>query len=93
MLRLLHPSSHETIDYERLAEDWISILQPKLLEKKTQNRRKRTVLNLSSLKSDYNKIEFDLDRLNEIIENASIADEIDNKIASCIVGVSSAANI
>lgn len=88
MLDLLHPSIHETVDYERLAEEWIGILQPFLLERRAQNRRKRTILNLSCLKSDYNKINFDLTRLNEIIENAILADEIDSKIASCIIGVS-----
>lgn len=89
MLKLLKPNSIEAVDYERLAEEWIEILQPYLDEKREQNRRRKTVLNLSSIKSGYKKIDLDIDKLNEMIENSTIVDEIDNKIASCIIGVPS----
>ncbi|MFP9114443.1 SNF2-related protein [Flavobacterium sp. RHBU_3] len=88
MLNLLKPNSIEAVDYERLAEEWIEILQPHLDAKREQNKRKKTVLNLSSLKSDYKKIDLDMERINEMIESSTIVDEIDNKIASCIIGIS-----
>lgn len=89
MLNLLKSNSIEAVDYERLAEEWIGILQPYLNEKRELNRRRKNVLNLSSLKSGYKKIVLDIDQLNEMIENITIVDEIDNKIASCIIGVPS----
>ncbi|WP_072999357.1 helicase-related protein [Epilithonimonas mollis] len=88
MLSILRPDSIDAVDYERLAEEWIEILQPFLNSKREQNKRKKVVLNLSSLKPDYNKIDLDIERINEMIENSTIVDEIDNKIASCIIGVS-----
>jgi superfamily II DNA or RNA helicase len=90
MLSILKPDSIEAVDYERLAEEWIEILQPFLNSKREQNKRKKVVLNLSSLKPDYNKIDLDIERINEMIENSTIVDEIDNKIASCIIGLSDA---
>lgn len=88
MLNLLKPNSIEAVDYERLAQEWIEILQPYLDNKREQNKRKKTVFNLSSLKSDYKKIDLDMEQLNEMMENSAIVDEIDNRIASCIIGVS-----
>lgn len=92
MLNLLKPNSIDAVDYERLAEEWIEILQPYLDIRREQNKRKKIVQNLSSLKSDYKKIDLDMELLNEMIENSTIVDEIDNKIASCIIGVSSITN-
>lgn len=87
MLSLLKPNPKDTIDYERLAEEWVSILQPYLNEKREENRRKKKIYNLSSLKSEHKKIEIDIDELNNIIEKMPIVESIDNKIASCIIGV------
>ncbi len=88
MLNLLKPNSNIAVDYERLAEEWIEILQPYIDDKRDKNKRKKTVLNFSSLKLDYKKININENLLNEMIENSVIVDEIDNKIASCIIGVS-----
>lgn len=65
MLNLLKPNPMETVDYERLAEEWIEILQPYLDKKRDSNKRKKIVLNLSSLKLDYNKIDLNIEWLNE----------------------------
>lgn len=92
VLNLIKPSSVEAVDYERLAEEWIEILQPYLDIKRQQNKRKKTVFNLSSLKSDYKKIDLDIEQLNAMMENSTIIDEIDNRIASCIIGVSDIRN-
>jgi len=45
-------------DYEFLADEWIIILQPYLNQKREALKRKKTVLNLSSLKQDYKKFDF-----------------------------------
>jgi len=87
MLNFLKPNPKDTIDYERLAEEWIGILQPYLNEKRENNKRKKNIYNLSSLKSEYKKIEFNIEELNFIIEKMPIVESIDNKIASCIIGV------
>lgn len=89
MLNLLRPNPRDSIDYERLAEEWISILQPYLNEKRENSRRRKDIYNLTSLEKDYKKIELDLKLLNHIIESMPIVDSVDNKIASCIIGVSS----
>ncbi len=92
MLNLLKLNSIEAVDYERLAEEWIEILQPYLDTKREQNKRKKIILNLSSLKSDYKNINLDIEQLNKMIENSTIIDEIDNKIASCIIGIAHVIN-
>ncbi len=88
MHSLLKPNVDYVVDYERLAEEWIEVLQPYLIEKRENNKRKKTVLNLSSLKGDFKKINLDIDQLINMMDNSTIIEEIDNKIASCIIGVS-----
>ena len=87
MLNFLKPNPKEVVDYERLAEDWIDLLQPFLDEKRAKNRRKKDVFNLSSLKRSHKTINFENQQLSDIIENSPIIDAVDNKIASCIIGV------
>lgn len=87
MLDVMRFNAQCAVDYERLAEEWIEILQPFLENKRSQNKRRKIVLNLYALKPDYKKIDLDVGRLKEIIENLAIVEEIDNKIASCIIGV------
>lgn len=85
-LKLLKPSPDFAVDYELLADEWISILQPILDEKRNNLKRKRTVINLSSLKNEP-QIDLPFDMLNDILEKAPITDDVDNKIASCIIGI------
>jgi superfamily II DNA or RNA helicase len=87
MLYFLKPNLKDAIDYERLAEEWITILQPLLNQKRELNRRRKKIFNLSSLISDAKKIEFEIPMLQDIIHETHIVDDIDNKIASCIIGV------
>ena len=49
---------------------------------------KKNIYNLASLKNEHRNIELKIDELIKIIENTPIVDTIDNKIASCIIGVS-----
>ena len=63
------------------------MLQPYLDEKRLKNRRKKEVFNLSSLKRSYKTINFENHQLLKIIENSPIVDDVDNKIASCIIGI------
>ncbi|MES2373372.1 MAG: SNF2-related protein [Bacteroidota bacterium] len=85
-LELLKANSQYAVDYELLADEWINILQPFLNEKRDSLKRKRTVINLSSLKND-KRVIFSKEVLSEMLENAPITDEIDSKIASCIIGI------
>jgi len=85
-LKLLKPNSQFAVDYELLADEWITILQPLLTEKRAHLKGKRKVINLSSLKND-RKINFPEELLSDMLENAPITDDIDNKIASCIIGI------
>jgi len=87
MLDFLKPNPREVVDYERLSEDWIDLLQPYLNKKRLKNTRKKEVHNLSSLKRSHKSITFEEKQLLKIIENSPIVDDIDNKIASCIIGV------
>ena len=87
MLNLLKSNPKDAIDYERLAEEWIGILQPYLNEKREKNKRRKIRYNLISLKKDYNKIHLNISELNNIIEKTPIIDSIDNKIAACVIGV------
>jgi superfamily II DNA or RNA helicase/HKD family nuclease len=87
MLLLMQPNAQEVLDFERLAEEWIIILQPYLKAKRENNRRKKVVLNLSSLKSDYKTIALNFQELLNIADQCIIADEIDKRIAACIIGI------
>ena len=87
LLNMLKPNSQFAIDYERLADEWIVIFQPYLNEKRATMTRKKKILNLTCLKDDYKKIDLSIDLLNNIYNNTPIVEEIDSKIASCIIGV------
>lgn len=91
-LDLLRPNTQFAVDFELLADEWISVLQPYLNEKRANLTRKRTVINLSSLKND-RKILFYEDFLTELLDKAPITENIDSKIASCIIGINQDSNI
>lgn len=75
------------VDFDLFSEQWIEILQPFLDQKRLDSKRKRTVYNLSSLIRDHKKIPVDKELLIGILENCPFTKEIDQKIASCIIGV------
>lgn len=87
LLQLLKPNNQLSVDYEFLADAWINMLQPHLNEKKETLKRKRTVLNLSSLKQDYKKFDFADKYFTQMLDNTPVTEDIDSKIASCIIGV------
>jgi hypothetical protein len=91
MLSLIEGRSQEVIDYERLGDEWIILLQPYLTKKREANRlrRKRGVLNLNSLKAEHLAIHLDVIMLEKMAGNCIIADEIDKRIAACIIGIKS----
>jgi superfamily II DNA or RNA helicase len=89
VLNMLKPNLSNVVDYERLAEEWIIILQPYIDEKRLNNRRKKNIYNLNDLKRDHKRIEITIEMLNKLIEKTPIVDDIDNKIASCIIGINS----
>lgn len=87
MLELIRLNADEVVDLERLAEEWIYLLQPYLKIKRENNKRK-TILNLSSLGGDYKTINLKAVDLAKIAESCIIADDIDKRIAACIIGIS-----
>lgn len=88
--KLLNSKAEEIVDFERLAEEWIAILQPHLDEKRKNNKRKKNIYNLSILRNDYKKIDFDSIKWEKLFENSIIADDVDKRIAACIIGVEKA---
>lgn len=86
--KLLNSKAEEIVDFERLAEEWIAILQPHLDEKRKLNKRKKNIYNLASLRNDYRKIDFDIIKWEKLFENSIVADDVDKRIAACIIGVS-----
>jgi hypothetical protein len=86
MHQILTGKSTETVDYERLAEEWVDLLNPLLKEKREQIKRKK-MINLHALEADHRTIIFDVQRLGEIAATSIISDEIDSRIASCIIGI------
>lgn len=87
MLKMIKAKSDEVVDYERLAEEWISILQPYLKRKRETLKKRKTALNLSSLRSEYKQINLEINELKKIIEISTIAEEVDKRIAACIIGI------
>lgn len=88
MLNIFSSNTSIAIDYERLADEWISLLQPYLNNKREKNKRKKQKYNLNSLKQEHKKISLDINELKDILEGLPIIDSFDNKIASCIIGIS-----
>ncbi|MFN0293120.1 hypothetical protein E5L68_017140 [Pedobacter helvus] len=89
VLNAVTGKSNEAFDFERLAEEWIQVLQPYLKTKRENLRRKRTILNLNNLKSNHKEIILDIDHLSEMLERCMLGDEIDKRIAACIIGTAS----
>ncbi len=77
------------IDFDAFSRTWIEFLQPYLDDKRDRNKDRRKVFNLNNLNVPYEikRIEFDVETLTKIYEETPVYDEIDFKIASCIVGV------
>lgn len=75
------------VDFDDFASQWIDILRPYLDQKRAGSKKKRIVYNLNSLRRDFKKIELDKQLLEKILENCPFTEDIDQKIASCIIGV------
>ncbi len=80
------PKSKFVIDYEHFSDEWITVLQPYLNTKRANQGRRKKTLNLNNLKNDKH-IFFDEKTLSRIINNTKYTEEIDSKIASCIIGI------
>jgi len=90
LLRLFD-SKIESVDFEVLAQLWIKILQPKLEERRIRNKIKRKVFNLNSLTvgTAPGFINFKIEELKEILDKCPTSENINTKIASCIIGIKS----
>lgn len=87
MLDMLTGKAEEIVDFERLADDWITVFQPYLDQKRKQGRKKRVLYNLHEIKKESAKIPLSCDILNQFIENSIIAQAVDERVAACIIGV------
>ncbi|MFH4964754.1 SNF2-related protein [Gaetbulibacter sp. M235] len=85
----LFDSKFESVDFEAFAELWIGVLQPRLEERKERNNIKRKVFNLNSLikGTASNYVNFTIDELSEILEKCPVSENINTKIASCIISI------
>jgi hypothetical protein len=88
LLKFLSSKPIFIIDYEHFADEWITILQPYLNEKRANQGRRRKLFNLNSLKNN-KQIILDQKTLSKIVNNTRFTEDIDSKIASCIIGVQS----
>ncbi|WP_243472753.1 SNF2-related protein [Winogradskyella sp. MH6] len=88
LLDLFHPRKKD-VDFEAYAKIWIDILQPYLEEKRNRYKSSRYVYNLNSLttKAEISRIQISYERLQSILEDLPVNENIDHKIAACIVGV------
>ena len=77
------------VDFDAFSKTWIGFLQPCIDDKRERNKDKRKVFNLNDLTTPHEvkKIDLDVEELTRIYEEAPVYDDIDFKIASCIVGV------
>lgn len=77
------------IDFDAFSKTWISFLQPYIEDKRERSRDRRKVFNLNSLVTHYEikRMDFKVEELTKIYEEAPVYEDIDFKIASCIVGV------
>ncbi|WP_299434583.1 SNF2-related protein [uncultured Aquimarina sp.] len=88
LLTLFHPKKRD-VDFEAYAKLWIDILQPYIDEKRNRHKTSRNVYNLKSLttKAEMKRIHLDYDTLEYILNELPVHENIDHKIAACIVGV------
>lgn len=88
LLRLFDPKI-ESVDFESLAELWINALEPRLEERRERNKIKRKVFNFNSLTKGVapSFINFTKEELSEILEKCPVSENINTKIASCIIGI------
>lgn len=88
LLKLFHPKKRD-VDFEAYAKLWIEILQPYLEEKRNRYKSSRYVYNLNSLtkKAEINRIQIPYKTLQRVLEELPVYENIDHKIAACIVGV------
>lgn len=77
------------VDLDAFAGLWTDFFQPYIDDKRERNMRNRQSHNLHSLMTPYEfaKINFDPEVLEKILIDTPLYEEIDHKIAACIVGV------
>lgn len=86
LLEFLSKKPQFIIDYEHFADEWITVLQPYLDEKRSNQGRRKKLFNLNNLKNDRSII-FNEKILLKLVNNTRFTEDIDSKIASCIIGV------
>lgn len=82
------PDTGEFVDFDHFADLWLNILLPRLdaLKKNVQRRRKLYTLEDLSIKN----VKLEEKQLDWLIENCQYANTLEEMIAACIIGISSA---
>lgn len=88
LLKLFN-QDNKYVDHDEFATLWVQFLQPYIDDKRFRNIRNRHSFNLNDLLTprEVERIDFNIKKLYAILEKVPFYEEIDSKIASCIVGV------
>ncbi len=78
-----------SIDYYQLAQNWINIIQPKLIELKKETKSKRKIIHLTSKQflKELKKHPITTEEFESLRERIVTANQLDKRIASCIIGI------
>jgi superfamily II DNA or RNA helicase len=78
-----------SIDYYQLAQNWIGIIQPRLIELKKETKNKRKIIHLTSREflKELKKHPITTKEFESLREKIVTANQLDKRIASCIIGI------
>lgn len=78
-----------SIDYYQLAQNWIRIIQPKLIELKKETKNKRKIIHLTSKEflRELKKNPITTEEFESLRDKIVTANQLDKRIASCIIGI------
>ena len=84
--RILKPdlANEFSIDYYQLAQTWLDIVQPILIEERQKSRR---VVHLKSLERKLKREPLDNGQLAQLTDRLPTINNIGKRIASCIIGI------
>jgi superfamily II DNA or RNA helicase len=78
-----------SIDYYQLAQDWIRLIQPRLIELKKNTTNKRKIIHLSSevFRHKLRSKPISTEELEDLRDSIVTTNPLDKRIASCIIGI------
>lgn len=87
LLVLFNENNHDesVVDFNHFAELWFEILLPALDERRSELKRRSTIITMRDL--TLNDLELTIPKLSELYERCQYANSLDEIIASCIIAV------